>query len=125
MWSGWAELFECFEQDILTTIGPHPGAGWSLDRIDPEGDYVPGNVRWATVLDQRHNRRSGAVDRTPSPTPIGQVFGCWTVVAEGPRGRHQHRQVICVCACGTQRVVALSNLRAGLTSSCGCLRQAQ
>ncbi len=57
MWSGWAESFECFEQDILTTIGDWPGPGLTLDRIDNDGGYVPGNLRWATRSEQNRNQR--------------------------------------------------------------------
>jgi hypothetical protein len=35
----------------------HPPPGMSLDRIDGNGNYEPGNVRWATALEQRRNRR--------------------------------------------------------------------
>jgi hypothetical protein len=36
-------------------LGPRPD-GMTLDRTDPDGNYEPGNVRWATALTQRHNR---------------------------------------------------------------------
>lgn len=46
--------FECFIEDI----GPWPGPGFTLDRWpDNDGHYEPGNVRWATAKEQRHNRR--------------------------------------------------------------------
>lgn len=41
---------------FLADVGERP-AGMTLDRIDVEGDYEPSNVRWATPLQQRWNRR--------------------------------------------------------------------
>ena len=49
----WLHDFPAF----LEHIGPRPGPGYSVDRIDNSGDYAPGNVRWATALEQVHNRR--------------------------------------------------------------------
>lgn len=37
-------------------MGPYPGKGWSLDRIDNNDGYRPGNVRWATAKVQNRNR---------------------------------------------------------------------
>lgn len=43
-------------ENFYADMGERP-EGKTLDRIDVNGHYEPGNCRWATPLEQRHNQR--------------------------------------------------------------------
>jgi hypothetical protein len=49
----WRDDFPAF----YAHVGAAPSTKHTLDRISSNGDYAPGNVRWATQQEQNNNRR--------------------------------------------------------------------
>lgn len=48
-------LFKSFLH-FYETLGPRPEGDYSLERINNNGNYEPGNVKWATRSEQQKNK---------------------------------------------------------------------
>ncbi len=81
----WRRDFAAF----LAHVGRRPTAEYSLDRINNEGNYEPGNVRWATASVQCRNRR------TLTHCKRGHLFTQDTTVMRQSNGRFYRRCRIC------------------------------
>lgn len=70
----WTESFVRFLEDV----GERPSREYTLDRYpDPKAGYKPGNVRWATAIEQANNK--------PGTNRILTAFGKSQTIAEWSR----------------------------------------
>ena len=55
---------------------------------------------------------------------VNQKFGLWSLVKVAADAGTKAERWLCVCDCGTQRMVLTRSLKEGKTKSCGCRRVA-
>lgn len=84
----WDESFINFLQDVgERPLGP---TRFTLDRIDQNGHYEPGNVRWATYSEQARNYGRNIM---LSLNGVTQCLSDWAEEYKIPRGRLRDRIV--------------------------------
>jgi hypothetical protein len=55
--------------------------------------------------------------------PAVMRFGRWTILNPVENNKHNQRQFLCQCDCGTREIVSYPSLTSGNSKSCGCYRQ--
>ncbi len=97
----WVNDFSAF----LNDVGPRRGKHLSLDRIDNNGNYEPGNVRWATHKTQMNNTRL-------SPTIRKKCAFCKKIIKKAKPDR-----VTCSNQCRKDNNIILRS-KTGMSQKC-------
>lgn len=99
----WKESFENF----LSDMGPKPSLRHSIDRINTDGNYEPGNCRWASSAEQMRNVRTnrlitiGAETLTLAEWSVRSGLGHKTISYRIGKGWPASRAVFDPPRCGT------------------------
>lgn len=115
----WADSFSKFYEDM----GRRPGHEFSIERINNNKGYEPGNCKWATVKEQNNNKRylrGRFIDLS------GRIFGELIVLKETEsqikKDGSKRIMYLCKCSCGEVARVRGTSLTTENTRSCGHLK---
>ena len=80
--------FECF----LADVGPKPDPTFTLDREKNDRGYEPGNVRWATRIQQARNTRASVrIDVCGTLICLAEAIERWAAVSDAAVRMRLHR----------------------------------
>jgi hypothetical protein len=100
--------WDCYDT-FVADMGVRPSLDHSIDRINNDGDYEPGNCRWATRSEQRRNQQAFSADR------CAQLAQARAARRQRPEAeRDQMRRL----AATTKLTLRQIGARFGVTASC-------
>jgi hypothetical protein len=84
--------------NFLADIGLKPSPKHTIDRINPDGNYEPGNCRWLTHLEQQRNRKNIIRIRCYSGPRGEKTIQEWSAIAGISTQTIYHRLTHGYCA---------------------------
>lgn len=92
--------------DFYADVGPRPHPEFSLDRVDSDGDYEPGNVVWASSEQQWQNRKKRGLTFASLQAKVREID-----LPGGPASQESDEQFINSCIAALRSMSIECDLR--------------